>query len=133
MFIVKVTEETIDQVVAKSKYASDDIPKKAQIGDIILISLSNVDKDVKRIRFVMRYNGFYEDVVGESKKMWEREWRYIINGTDIQPVIPFNMEDILIGQKSYVFNKSNYRYVDSADEESVLKHISIGGNSIKPT
>jgi len=123
MFLVKVTAETIDQVVTQSKYASSGIPKQAKMGDIMLIALSNIGKGEKSIRYIMNYDGFYEDHLGESQQLWGKQWRYIIKGTNIQPVEPFNMEDVQTREKPYVFNMGNYLYVASEDETAVLHWI----------
>ena len=123
MFLIKVTTQTIDQVVAHSKYASGGIPKKAKIGDIILIALTNINKGEKSIRFIMRYGGFYEDYQGESEELWGKKWTYIIKGTDLQSVEPFNMEDVQKRERPYRFNMGNYLYVEEVDEVAVLDWI----------
>ena len=126
MFIAYVTADTIDQVVAQSKYASDRIPN-AKDGDIILIALTkgSVDRkgcDGKSIKYIMRYDGYYESP-DESLEIWNRKWKYIIKGKDMQAVRPFNMEDVQRREKPYTYY-GNYLNVDHEDEAAVLDWIS---------
>ena len=70
----------------------------------------------------MYYDGYYEDQDGESKRLWGKQWRYIIKGKNVRPIEPFNMEDVA---KSYRFYGGYYLYVAPEDEAAVLRWISI--------
>jgi len=126
MLLVKVNANTIEQVVAQCKYASKGMPKNVKTGEIILIAqtINSLKKDEKSIRYAMYYDKCYEDINGESQKLWGQQWKYILQGYGIKPIRPFNIKEIQVSKQNYD-SAVNYAYLLKEDEEIVLKQFSL--------
>jgi len=124
MILFKNRADTLEQVLANSKHASNTIPNNANHGDIILIAqtMGTLRPNEKSIRYIMRYDRAYEDTSGESLALWGRQWKYIISGYNVQPVEPFNLEDIQVSEHNYkpIMTHCNLR---AEDESAVLDWI----------
>jgi len=84
-------------------------------------SVDGKEGDGKSIKYIMRYDGYYESP-DESLEIWNRKWKYIIKGKGLQTVRPFNMEDVQKREKPYTYY-GNYLNVAPEDEAAVLDWI----------
>lgn len=95
---LNVQAAQLEQCVRLSMFALPSLPKSPPLehGDILLLQV--VKKDARdrhsRIRFALVLDRVYEDVAGESERIWGRHWRYILRASATIPTIPFSFEDI---------------------------------------
>jgi hypothetical protein len=118
MIIFRTSPETIREVVRLSKHALASQPR-LKPGELILISQTVADsRDGKPpIRYVMEFVRIYPDSKGESKKIWGKQWPYIVEGKNCYPLkYPFSMRQYQISNKNYA-QGGPYVYVAPADEQ----------------
>lgn len=94
---LNVQATQLENCVRLSMFALPNLPKYPfERGDILLLQV--VKKDARdphaRIRFALVLDRVYEDVHGESERIWGRPWRYIVRASCTIPTIPFSFEDI---------------------------------------
>jgi hypothetical protein len=50
----------------------------------------------------MRYRRMYEDSEGESRRRWNKQWRYIVEGDQCRKLeTPFSLSKVQISSKNY--------------------------------
>lgn len=124
MLLLKTSGRTIDEVVRRAKHATDSRPN-AQIGDLILIAQTKdtLQPGKKSIRYIMTYKGYRLDTENESKRVWGKKWKYIIDGYDVVEIRGFNIEDIQVSKKNYDPIVTHCR-LEPKDEEAVVEYLS---------
>jgi len=123
VILIKVAANTIEDVIANSKSASNTIPNAVK-GDIVLISqtINTLSRGDKSIRYIMSFDECYEDLNNESEKLWGKKWKYIISCSSVQPIEAFNLEDIQISNHNYKPVVTHCK-LHSEDEEAVASWI----------
>jgi 5-methylcytosine-specific restriction protein A len=103
MILLKTGAETLGAVLEKAKHAQHGRPRGAEPGDTILIAQTKgtLRPGQKPIRWIMEYVGAYEDVRGESERIWGKHWPYIIEGRNVRDVEPFDIADLQVTGKDY--------------------------------
>jgi len=118
MLVVRTHASTLPNVVKHAKHALDALPRDLRRGDLILIAQTRdtLSPGQKAIRFVMEFKRAYPDRGGESKRIWGKQWRFIIEGTGCRCLRrPFDLRDICISGRDYG-QGGPYMYVDPRDE-----------------
>jgi 5-methylcytosine-specific restriction protein A len=125
MILFKNKAETMEGVLGEAKHATDARPRNANRGDIILIAQTKdtLRPGQKPIRWMMNFVSCEEDVNNESDRIWGRHWRYIINGENVRPVEPFDIDEIKISSKNYGATRVHAE-VNPEDEAIILGWIS---------
>jgi 5-methylcytosine-specific restriction protein A len=67
----------------------------------------------------MNFVSCEEDINNLSDKIWEKHWRYIINGENIRPVEPFDINEVKVTSKNYDAVQT-FAVIKPEDEERVL-------------
>lgn len=122
MIIFRTHPDHIDDVVRYSRHALSTMPRVSQ-GDLILISqtVAQSKDGSPPIRYVMEFVGVHTDDVGESRRIWGRDWRYIVNGRNCRPLKqPFDIRKIQVSGKNYG-QGGPYVYVAEEDEAIIRK------------
>lgn len=125
MLLFKNSATTMEGVLKNAKHASDGKPHRIKPGDIILIAQTKntLLPGQKPIRWIMNFMSCEEDVKNLSDKIWGKHWRYIINGSNVRSVEPFDINDIKVTSKNYDAVQT-YSIVEPEDEEEVINWIS---------
>jgi 5-methylcytosine-specific restriction enzyme A len=125
MLLFKNSSKTMEGVLNNAKHATDGRPQNIKSGDIILIAQtkSTLLPEQKPIRWIMNFVSCEEDVNNLSEKIWGKHWRYLINGNNVRPVEPFDINDIKVTSKNYDAVQT-YAIIELEDEEEVLNWIS---------
>lgn len=103
MLIIRTSKETLPKVIKYCKHALAVKPKLSQ-GEIVLIAqkkgtLSPGDKPIK---YIMEFSGIYPDNNGESKRIWGKHWRYILDGRNCHKLKkPFDISDVQVSSHNY--------------------------------
>jgi 5-methylcytosine-specific restriction enzyme A len=120
MVIFKTKASTLNQVLFHSKHAFHNKLKLSE-GELILIqqTYKTLEPNEKSIRWVMNYASTYFDQAKESDKIWGSHWNYIIEGTNLRSIEPFNIEDIQVSNKDYK-SAVTHVWVDKSDEVAIL-------------
>ena len=124
MILIKNTADTLGQVIANMRSASNTLPGKVQHGDIVLVAQTKntLKKGEKSIRYVMYFDESYEDVSNESEALWGKKWKYIIKCFGIRSVEAFDIEDIQVSKHNYKAVVTHCSLLKE-DEEAVLDWI----------
>ncbi len=125
MLLFKNSAKTMEGVLNNAKHATDGKPHHVKKGDIILIAQtkSTLSPGQKPIRWIMNFVSCEEDIRNVSDKIWGKHWRYIINGNNVRPVEPFDINEIKVTSKNYDATMT-FAMIQPEDEEEVLKWIS---------
>ncbi len=124
MILFKNDGKTMHGVLENQKHATDR-NLLFEPGEIILIQqtkTSLTSPNQKSIRWVMNYVETYLDTNNESEQIWGRHWNYIIQGTNLRPIDPFNISDFQISDKDYR-SAQIFAYVDQLDEQLIYNWI----------
>lgn len=91
----------MEGVLNNAKHATDGKPHRIKPGDIILIAQtkSTLLPGQKPIRWIMNFVSCEADVNNLSDKIWGKHWRYIINGNNVRPIEPFDINEIKVTSK----------------------------------
>ena len=103
MIIFRTSPDTIDKVVSHCKHALNTRPNITP-GETILISQTvSKTKDGKPpIRYKMEFVRIYNDTDGESRRIWGKKWRYLIEGKNCRPLKkPFNISQYQVSDENY--------------------------------
>jgi 5-methylcytosine-specific restriction protein A len=130
MLLFKNSAKTMEGVLNNAKHATDGKPHHVKPGDIILIAQtkSTLLPRQKPIRWIMNFVSCEEDVDNLSDKIWGKHWRYLINGENVRPVEPFDLNEIKITSKNYDAVQT-FAVIESEDEKEVLNWISESVNA----
>lgn len=125
MLLFKNSAKTMGGVLNNAKHATDGKPHHVKPGDIILIAQtkSTLLPGQKPIRWIMNFVSCEADVNNLSDKIWGKHWRYIINGNNVRPIEPFDINEIKVTSKNYDATMT-FATIEPEDEEEVLKWIS---------
>lgn len=125
MLLFKNSAKTMEGVLNNAKHAADGKPHDVKLGDIILIAQtkSTLPSGQKPIRWIMNFVSCEEDINNLSDKIWGKHWRYIINGENIRPVEPFDINEVKVTSKNYDAVQT-FAVIDPEDEDRVLNWIS---------
>lgn len=123
MIIIKTNKTTLQKVIEIEKHATQK-RVNCNSGDLMLIqqNLRSLYKGEKSIKWVMNFVSQYEDINGESQRLWGKKWKYIIAGKNLRKVPSFDMWDIQITNRDY--KKVQWMgYVEPEDQSQVLDWI----------
>jgi hypothetical protein len=102
IIVLKTQAQNLREVVRSGKHALPVRLKQARAGDIILIAESPPPAGSPQIRYGMRYRRMYEDSEGESRRRWNKQWRYIVEGDQCRELeTPFSLSKVQISSKNY--------------------------------
>jgi 5-methylcytosine-specific restriction enzyme A len=124
MLLIKTSASTLREVLLNAKHAVHGRPGNVRKGDLILVSQTKGTLATGQlpVRWVMEYVRTYEDVSGESDRLWGRHWPYIIEATNVRSVEPFDLDAIRATDKLYK-DVQTFSTVRSEDEAAVLEWI----------
>jgi hypothetical protein len=103
MLILKTNGDHLLSCVRERKHALHAKPELSKDEIILLCETADTLKPGQRpIRYAMRFSGIREDTAGESRTLWGRQWRYIIDAAAAWELHePFSMQDIQVTERSY--------------------------------
>lgn len=124
MLLFKTGGDTLTGVLKNEKHASHNRPRSARAGDLMLLQQTKqtLDRGQKSIKWVMTFVDCVPDTEGVSRKIFHRQWRYLIVGRDVRSVRPFDLEDVQVSSKNYVGVQTHCQLLPE-DEEAVLAWI----------
>ncbi len=125
MILFKNKAETMEGVLREAKHATNARPHYTTSGDIILIAQTKgtLRSSQKPIRWIMNFISCEEDINNESDRIWGKHWRYIVNGENVRPVEPFDIDEIKISSKNYGAARVHAK-VRPEDEAIILDWVS---------
>lgn len=124
MILFKNTADTLGGVIKNSMHATNGKPKNITAGDIILIAQTKktLSPGKKPVRWAMEYVSCEEDLREISNSIWGKSWRYIIQGKNLRPVEPFDIDEIKVTEKNYS-SVETHCPIEPEDEVAVLNWI----------
>jgi hypothetical protein len=122
MLLLKTRQEHMEAVRKNRKHASDGCPQSIAPGDWLLVQVTfgRPGNETHRVKYAMRFVRCYEDLAGESKRLFGHTWRYIIAGRDFRMLKPFDIESVRVSNANYGQGVIRFAYIDSADEKLIL-------------
>jgi 5-methylcytosine-specific restriction protein A len=131
MLLIKTSAGTLRNVLLKAKHAVHGRPSNLREGDIILVSQTKgtLARGQMPIRWIMDYVRTYEDLRGESDRLWGQHWPLIIEAKNVRSIEPFDLDDIRATNKEY-YKVQTFCAVKPEDEAAVLEWI--GEESLVP-
>lgn len=125
VFLFKNKAETLPSAVKNIMQATHGRVRGILTGDLILIAQtkSSLGPHKKPIRWIMDFVSCEEDVSNESDRIWSHHWNYIIRGTNIRSVEPFDIDEIKESSRNYAIMQKPCKLYPR-DEEIVLSWIS---------
>jgi len=116
--ILKTQDRQYHQVLKHQKHATDERPRSLVPGDVILIHRVGSGRTVPpSVTHSMDCVRVYADATGESRKIWGRSWRFIIEGSHLRKfvrAIPISRFGRASG-KNYGQGAQKFVYVEEAD------------------
>lgn len=124
MLLIKTSGGTLRNVLLNAKHAVHGRPSNVRVGDIILVSQTKgtLVRGQMPIRWIMEYVRTYEDLNGESDRLWGRHWPYIIEARNVRSVEPFDLDDIRATDREY-YKVQTFCAVEPEDEAAVLEWV----------
>jgi len=130
LVVFKTDSKHIFGVVKNAKHATDAIPRELRAGDLILlqVTVQSARSTAPQIEHAMTFVRCYEDLTGESDRIWGRHWRYIVEGKDAYRLKnPFDMRRVNKSGSNYGQGAIKFVYVHPLDEEAIR-----GGGYLEP-
>ena len=124
MLLLKTHEKHMAGVRRNRKHATDGAPQHVKVGDVLLVQVTfgSPNNETQRVQYAMRFVRCYEDSLGESKRIWGHQWRYIIEGDDFRILRrPFDIDDVKVTDTNYGQGVIRFAYVDPRDVEAITK------------
>jgi hypothetical protein len=124
MLLLKTDDQHVVGVRRHAKHATDGEPRELRAGDTLLVQVTyaSMAAPVSRVRYAMTFVRCYEDRAGESKNIWQHQWRYIIEGKNLCTLRhPFDIDDVKVSSKNYGQGVIRFAYVDPADEAEIRR------------
>lgn len=122
--ILRTSKETIGEVVRQSKYALCGALDEGKLrpGDTILIAQTVATSGGQApIRYRMEYVRCYADRTGESKRIWGKQWPFMVEGANARPLKkPFDIRRLQVTTKNYA-QGGTVVYVEPEDVEVLEK------------
>ena len=114
----------MEGVLKNAMHATSGKPNDVEKGDIILISQTKntLKNDEKPICWIMDFVSCDKDTKNLSKKIWGKEWKFLIRGENLRPVEPFDIDDVQVSDKNYNPVVTHCK-VEEADVEKILDWI----------
>lgn len=81
LIVLKTHPEHLDQVIQAQRHALQSRILKAHPGDLLLLAETR-SKGPAVVRYGMRFRGQRIARPGETETMWNKTWKYIIEGED---------------------------------------------------
>ncbi len=125
MILLKTDESHMEAVRKNRKHATDGAPQNVRPGDFLLIQVTSGQpgNETRRVRYAMRFKRCYKDTTGESKRLFGKSWKYIIEGdpATFRMLRGFDIEDVQVSGANYGQGVIRFAYVDPADEAEIVR------------
>jgi hypothetical protein len=124
MIIMKTRPEHMRGVIDSGMHACDDLMHQARPGDLLLVAVM-VGIVPAIVTHAMRLKKQYRDYANRSQAIWERRWRYLVDGEEgccplESPFCP-QYERAPGSTKNYGKGARTFVYVDRGDAEEFAR------------
>ena len=117
LIVLKTHPEHLDQVVQAQRHALQTRLLKAQPGDLLLLAETR-SKGSALVRYGMRFRGQRIARPGETESMWNKSWRYIIEGEDCKALErAFSPQIVKVSSANYG-QGGPFVYIDPEDADA---------------
>jgi hypothetical protein len=130
MLLLKTHESHMDGVRRNRAHASDGVPRGLSVGDWLLVQVTSGQpgNEVHRVKYAMRFRSCDPDTTGETMRIWGKQWRYLIRGTDFRILRrPFDIERVQVSAANYGQGVIRFAYVDPLDERAIISSDLLAG------
>ena len=122
MVLLKTHLGHLRGVKENAKHATDGLLTEMRPGGIALIQVTAQSSPTAtpKITHAMTYLGCYPDRDGESRRIWNHEWRYIIQGMNLFELRrPFDIRRAKVSKKNYGQGAIRFVYVLPEDAAAI--------------